>query len=137
MGRKSRYTTKQGKAILEYLSSFGDEHFTVEQIATHLASQDLNVALTTIYRQLEKLMISGKVRKYVLSGVSSACYQYIPESNQEYLHIKCDNCGKLAHLQCGTMERLSEHVSDKHDFQINQVKTVLYGKCKQCMQSTS
>ncbi|MDF2844292.1 MAG: Fe2+/Zn2+ uptake regulation protein [Herbinix sp.] len=133
MRQKASYITKQGEAILGYIASLEGTHVTVEQIASYFEQIDGGVGLTTIYRHLDKLVQSGKVRKYIIDGVSSACYQYVKETNPEQFHLKCDICGSLQHLKCDTLTGLTGHILEEHNFQINATKTVFYGRCKNCL----
>lgn len=107
---------------------------TVEQIAKHFERQETSIGVTTIYRNLDKLRASGKIRKYMIDGISGACYQYIeePSAGGDHFHMKCEVCGELHHLQCGTIQELSSHVADEHAFEINPAKTVFYGICDKC-----
>lgn len=138
MKRPSHYHTKQGDAILAYIASLDGAHVTVEHIFRHFENQGIPIGLTTIYRNLEKLLTSGKIRKYTLDGTSSACYQYAeePPSDGDHFHLKCEACGELFHLQCETLQTLHRHVASEHAFQINQAKTVFYGTCHQCSKDT-
>ncbi|MEL7565084.1 MAG: transcriptional repressor [Dehalobacterium sp.] len=134
MKRSANYHTKQSEAILTYIASLNGEHVTVDQIMKHFDKMDFPIGLTTIYRHLDKLVESGKVRKYTLDGVSGACYQYIiDEDKRMYFHLKCEDCGALFHLQCGVLDKIQQHVYEGHSFQINTIKTVFYGKCANCL----
>ncbi|MDR0818093.1 MAG: transcriptional repressor, partial [Oscillospiraceae bacterium] len=77
MSRPKGYNTKQGEAVLSYFRTFGDTHTTVERIAGYFAGNDIPIGVTTIYRHIEKLEQSGKVRKLVVDGIAGACYQYV------------------------------------------------------------
>lgn len=134
MKRLVHYTTKQSEAILAYIMSLEGEHITVNQIAAYFANQQAPISVATIYRHLDRLVENGTVRKYTLDGFSSACYQYISnEKNCHEIHLKCESCGTLLHVTCGMLERVPKHVYQEHDFQINPMKIVFYGKCSKCM----
>ena len=133
MNRPSRYKTKQSEAILAYIVSLGDS-VTAGEIVAHFKSAGTPVALTTVYRHLEKLEECGKVLRSVLDE-SGARYQYVGgQSAKERFYLKCESCGGLEHLSCGEVHTFRQHIIDKHDFQISSAKTVLYGKCKACVQ---
>lgn len=134
MKRPENYNTKQSEAILSYISSLGGAHVTVGQVVEHFEEKNFPVGLTTVYRHLDKLVDSGKVRKYNIDGVTGACYQYVNGGDdcQEHFHLKCECCGKLLHLQCGLLDKIEQHISEEHTFQINTMKTVFYGRCKGC-----
>ncbi|MEM5769668.1 MAG: transcriptional repressor, partial [Bacillota bacterium] len=120
MERPSNYNTKQSEAILAYLISLNGEHATAAQIAQHFASKQTPIGLATIYRQLDRLVEQGRVSKYTLDGSSGACYQYL--SNEQachQIHLKCEACGAVLHLQCDIVESVPQHVYEEHAFLIN------------------
>jgi len=135
MKRPANYTTKQREAVLAYIASLNGNHATAAQIAEYFENKKIPVSRTTIYRHLEKLTENGEVRKYTMDGISGACFQYITKGEEypEHFHLKCENCGELIHLQCYTLDEVKNHVLNKHDFEINTKKIVLYGKCHNCL----
>lgn len=135
MVKPAVYKTKQQSAILAYLIALDGGHVTVAQIAEHFKFSGLDIGLTTIYRQLEKLIDSGLVRRYSIDGSGAACFQYIGQSKscESHFHLKCENCGCLIHLECGFLDEIHTHVLNSHDFDINSNKTVFYGKCSECV----
>ena len=135
MLRKTTYNTKQSESILDYIASLGDEHVTASKILKHFESSDSPIGKATVYRHLEKLTVNGKLRKYTIDNLSGACFQYVDNSENchEHLHLKCEGCGMLIHLQCDELEAFSNHIKNKHAFLVNIVKTTLHGKCKNCL----
>lgn len=134
---KSKYKTRQRAELIAYLSSMSGEHVTVSDICRHFEKNDRPIGVTTVYRQLDKLVEEGLVNKYTLDSGSSACYEYIGEENTEHCnpscyHCKCDGCGRLIHLHCGEIEELIEHIGKSHNFLVNPRRTVLYGLCDEC-----
>jgi Fur family ferric uptake transcriptional regulator len=131
--RPGSYNTQQRKLILDYMAALGDSHVTVNQIVRYFEKNETAVGQTTIYRYLEKLADDGKIRKYILSE-GGACYQYINDEKKcrEHFHLKCEQCGKLIHLDCNLLDEIQQHLLKKHNFQINMLKTVFYGRCRNC-----
>jgi Fur family ferric uptake transcriptional regulator len=117
------------------MESLGGGHVTVNQIVRHFEDTEEPIGQTTIYRHLERLSAGGKIRKYLLPDGKSTCYQYIDNGTKcgEHFHLKCENCGALIHMDCDLLNRIERHVFNKHDFQINMLKTVFYGTCKKCL----
>ena len=134
MARTNHYRTRQREAIMDYIISLDGAHVTAAQVAEHFEKEKIPVGRTTIYRHLEQLTISGKLRKYVTDGISGACYQHVEQRDdcRIHLHLKCEECGKLQHLECGMLSEIQQHVLDEHDFKVNAMKTVLYGQCDNC-----
>jgi len=134
--RSSTYTTKQGQAILAYLRTQGGKHLTAAQIEAHLSEGGTAIGRTTVYRQLDKLVRQGLVRKYLLDGSAGACFQYAGEDAQakEHFHLKCEGCGKLIHLDSGAMSDVEKGILAAYAFEVDVGKTIFYGRCRTCSQ---
>ncbi|GHV84931.1 transcriptional repressor [Spirochaetia bacterium] len=138
MERSSRYQTRQGEQILDYLASLNGSHITAAGIASHFEQLEPPIGKTTVYRHLEKLADDGKVRRYFLDGGTSACYQYAGDGAEckSHFHLKCERCGALFHLDCDVLDDIALHVRKAHRFVINPLKTVFYGSCSRCLKES-
>ena len=139
MNTKSKYNTKQRSELMAYLMSMSGEHVTVNDVCRHFEEKGRSIGVTTVYRQLDKMVEEGLVNKYNLDSSSSACYEFIDtehhmDGNHSCYHCKCEKCGKLIHLHCGEIEELIKHIEKSHNFMINPKRTVFYGVCKECKQ---
>lgn len=137
MNNKSEYKTKQKAELTAFLMSRAGEHVTVGDISDYFEKKGKPIGITTIYRQLDKMVETGIVNKYVLDGKSSACYEYVEDIDHldgaiSCYHCKCEICGKLIHLHCSEIEDLIKHIEANHNFSINPRKTVFYGICDAC-----
>lgn len=132
--KSSNYKTKQREAILTYIKEMKGEHVTVQQVVDHFRARGVQIGVTTIYRYLEKLHEEGIVRKYVLDGVSGACFEYSGEAGicHDHFHFKCEMCGGLVHFHCHAVEEIQRHLCAEHGFQVNARKTIFYGRCQRC-----
>ena len=128
------YKTKQKEILLECLDSNKSIHMTAADISEHLKANGHPLGMSTVYRQLDKLVAAGLVRKYIIDENSSACYQYIGESGvcSEHFHLKCNVCGRLLHTDCEFMKQIARHMKEHHDFEVDLSKTLLYGVCGDC-----
>lgn len=127
------YKTKQRSIIENALKSTKGEHITVDGLTSLLLQKGESVGRTTVYRCLEKLAAEGKVRKYIPAAGESACYQYIVNKEcHEHFHLKCENCGRLIHVECKSLDDMCEHVGLEHGFKVDRLKTVIYGLCGEC-----
>jgi Fur family ferric uptake transcriptional regulator len=133
--RPANYTTKHGKAILAYLAAEKELFVTAAQIAAHLQQAQGAISRPTIYRQLERLVAEGKIRKFSFSGISGSCFQYIDpnEGDQDCCHLKCEVCNGIFDLECDEVDHVARHIFEDHAFQVNGRKTVFYGRCKACL----
>jgi Fur family ferric uptake transcriptional regulator len=134
MKRESGYNTKQKEKLLEYLVKNKEKHTNVQEISAFLTAEGTPVGVATIYRQLDRLVEQGLVRKYAFDGKTCACYQYIEDDEQcrSHFHLKCLSCGKLIHLDCEHLAELTRHIEDEHGFEIDYSQTVFYGRCSDC-----
>ncbi|MDR0999785.1 MAG: transcriptional repressor [Clostridiales bacterium] len=130
--RPGVYTTRQGEAILAFLSSCQGAHVTAAQVAEHFNDISEPIGRTTVYRRLEKLVAEGMARKYIIDESKAACYQYVDEPQQGHYHLKCEVCGEVFHLCCNLLDEVADHIYDEHDFKVNEFKTVFYGVCADC-----
>ena len=130
------YKTKQKEEITEYLRSKVGEHITVSDVCKYFSEKGLSVGMTTVYRQLEKMVDDGIVNKYTIDANSPACFEYMDPgvhlTPATCFHCKCDRCGKLIHLHCHDLEEIQEHLLKEHGFTLNPRRTVLYGLCDEC-----
>lgn len=131
------YKTKQKDTILNYMTEHKDFHVTVNTLSDYLDEQGTPVGTATIYRHLEKLVEQGLVRKYTVDSGTGACFQYVPPDKKchEHYHLKCEKCGCLIHLECSFMKELSEHIFSDHGFEIDPLRTVFYGVCRDCLRN--
>ena len=127
------YKTSQKEMLLDFLVKNKEKHTNVQEISAYLRSEGTPVGTATIYRQLDRLVESGNVRKFVIDGKTGACYQYIENEKEcrEHFHLKCLSCGKLIHLSCGQLIGINRHIAEHHGF------TVFYGKCAECSAAES
>lgn len=138
MKSDSGYKTKQKEKLLDYLIKNKEKHTNVQEILSFLTAEGTPVGTATIYRQLDKLVECGVVRRYNFDGKTGACYQYIENEKDchEHFHLKCNICGKLIHLNCDRLLNINNHIFDKHGFQVDPSQTVFYGKCSECLNDT-
>ena len=134
MKKDSGYNTKQKENLLTYLIKNKEKHTNVQEISAFLSAEGTPVGVATIYRQLDRLVEQGLVRKYAFDGKTSACYQYIEDEEKcrSHFHLKCLSCGKLIHLDCEHLAELTQHIENEHGFSIDYLQTVFYGRCSDC-----
>ena len=131
---KGGYRTRQQDELLDYLRENPGAHHTAAQIRAHFTDREQSIGTATIYRQLERFVEDGTVRKYQLGSRGSACYEYVAQSETcaQHFHCKCEICGRLIHLNCDQLQGLREHLLQSHGFAWNSGKTVFYGLCEPC-----
>jgi Fur family ferric uptake transcriptional regulator len=128
------YRTRQRELILQFLQGHRSGHVTAEEVWQGLRSQGETLGKSTVYRYLDLLVSQGVLRKYAPDSSGSCCYQLLDEQGccREHFHLKCARCGRLTHLECDYLEKVSQHLLQDHDFEIDAGKTVFYGLCASC-----
>ena len=132
------YHTKQQDELLAYLKDRRGVHLTAAQIRDDLVRAGRPISTATIYRQMEKLVAEGTVRKYLLETGDSACYEYADDPTRDcssHFHCKCEKCGRLIHLDCEELREIRRHLLSEHGFDWDAGRTVFYGICDQCRQA--
>ncbi len=129
------YKSRHQEEILTYLKSIPGKHVTANDVCMHFFERGSPIGLTTVYRQLERLVGTGLVHKYVVEG-SGACFEYSGKDEKKgettCFHCKCTSCGRLIHLECNEIAFLETHFLKDHGFTIDTTRTVFYGLCAEC-----
>jgi len=128
------YQTKFKTLILDCFKNNGNKTMTAIEIKDYLNLQGTLINLATVYRNLKKLVDEKKLLKLNINGSPTYCYQIVKDScnSSEHLHLRCNQCGKIIHLDCDFMEIFKNHVLKEHDFTIKCKDSVIYGICLDC-----
>ena len=133
---KSTYQTQQRKIILSFLASAHDRQFTIDEMIEGLNREGHNVAQSSVYRLMKKLVEEGVVRRHSKEDSRQYVYQIIEsEECHSHLHLQCTECGKLVHLSHEATKEARQWMQGATGFELDQEKTYLYGKCKDCKKS--
>ncbi len=118
--------TNQKLKIMEHLKKV-KTHPTAEMVYNAVSKDLPAISLATVYRNLNLLAEQGKILRLEINGEYH--YDGFCDSHQ---HLVCTNCGKIIDL--GKKE-ISDYAMKKiksSDFEINSVKIMFYGVCKDC-----
>lgn len=129
------YQTKQQQAVLQCLQARAEECLTAADLSEDLRQTGHTIGLATVYRQLDKLTQQGLVHK--VATEEGALYQYCPQAGHHHdcFLLRCENCGRMVHLDCDHLEDLCAHLSFQHHFRIDPRRTVLTGLCNTCQEA--
>lgn len=123
------YNTKQKNKIFTFLQNNPKKTFGIEALI-----KELNMAKTTLYRNLEALFLSGLVLRFYDDEKNSFLYQYADKRDNcdNHIHLKCKKCGQIIHLDCDEMNQFAKHIKEEHSFNIVFENALLFGICKDC-----
>lgn len=134
MKERGKYQTKQQEAVAAFFQGLPSLCLTAEEVYLRLSATGLDVGKTTVYRAISRLCEEGQLRRYAPhSSGGAAQYQWNP-CHDNHLHIRCLSCGALEHLSCDEVRAFCGHIAGHHGFQLDESQTILYGRCKRCME---
>lgn len=132
MPQRGTYQTRQQEAVCALFASRPEDCLTAEEAYQALFKAGSDVSKTTVYRAISRLCQTGRLRRYAPHESGEAArYQHSP-CTQSHLHIRCVDCGALAHLHCDEVEAFARHLGQHHGFALDESQTVLYGLCEAC-----
>lgn len=137
MARDNSYSTKKKSSILHFFEDNPDQEVGVHEVHDFLTNQNMEMNLTTVYRNLDKLVEQGIVIKSVHGKKEQATYRYLKgrEGCSQHLHLKCTRCGMIMHLDCEFMREIAEHIQVDHGFLIDCRESYIAGLCAGCRQA--
>lgn len=126
-----KYDTRQRDYLISFLNQHPDQLLSARQIAQELCAQQ--ISLSAVYRNLSQLEAEGLIRKSVKAGSRESYYQYVgAEDCHSHLHLSCTRCGKTFHMDAERTAQLTRAMSELDGFDLDILKTVLYGICQNC-----
>ncbi|MBR2592866.1 MAG: transcriptional repressor, partial [Oscillospiraceae bacterium] len=81
MAGRSKYNTKQREILLGYLKTVQGEHITAADVCRYFRESGTPIGQSTIYRHLESLVDEGVINKYIIDGITPACFEYTGEDS--------------------------------------------------------
>lgn len=125
------YNTKQREMILTLLKENIGQGLTARQLIGLMKEKDMKVGTSTLYRRMRSLEEAGQVCSYKVGG--ERFYEYLEcAACREELHLVCEHCQQIIHMNCSAMLAFDRHVLEDHGFVINRPKSVIYGTCREC-----
>lgn len=116
--------TKQRKLVLTIVENSCD-HLTAEEVF-FLAKQEMpNIALGTVYRNLNILVEEGILRRLSIAGHPDR----FDNTKVEHEHLVCKNCGKLQDFK---IEGVRELLTKAAGTSIDNYELNAYYICKEC-----
>ena len=126
------YTTKQRTLLLSVFQEHGGQPLSIDGILAQLPPGS-QISRSAVYRNVDKLAQEGLLQKTLSEDGRKALYQYIRcQTHCERLHLRCEKCGKLFHLESEADEGALRSVLKKSGFRLDEQASVLAGICKDC-----
>lgn len=120
------------RILLEVLFA-ADGHMSAEALAEAVHKQAPDVALSTIYRNLEELEQLGVIsHSHLGHGPSS----YLLASHA-HAHFMCADCGKMIEAPDDIFEGLARTAKERLGFSIDPKHFAIFGRCGECSLSSA
>jgi len=117
--------TKQRKLVLNIVEN-SCEHLTAEEVF-FIAKQEMpNIALGTVYRNLNILVEDGMLRRLSIAGHPDR----FDNVRVEHEHLVCKNCGKLKDFK---IEGVKEMLTKVAGTPIENYELNAYYICEECV----
>lgn len=121
--------TKQRGAIMEILKNSA-EPVSAEEIFAALTGEYPNLALSTVYRNLERFAENGLISRDVFNdGVVR--YSLAEEHHGHYL--VCTQCSNKIKIDDCPLMRLEQGLERDTGYEIEGHTLTIYGKCPECI----
>lgn len=123
-----RYSHQRELILREVLGR--TDHPTAEQICTSLRAECPRLSLGTVYRDLNLLVETGKLRRI---GVPGEADRFDWEMG-EHQHLYCRKCKRVSNLPVST-DKLSELVASCPGIKAESFNFIVTGLCEECAKS--
>ncbi len=130
---RNSYNTKQRDEIVDFFSRHRGGCYTAKEL---IRSGEITVGEATVYRTLSKLAGQGVLKRYTGDGTGASYQLNESEKCDSHFHLKCEQCGRLIHMDCDFMSDMKKHIESSHSFTVDIGKTVIYGLCSECDNKT-
>ena len=128
----ARKYSRQRELIKEFLMTRKD-HPTADVIYRNVRSQNPNISLGTVYRNLTLLAGEGEINRL---NVGDGIDHFDADTSPHY-HFVCMECGSVIDLEMDSIESITSAAAANFEGQIIGHRTYFYGMCGKCIKSRS
>lgn len=126
------YHTQQRGAVLDVLQANIETPLSADAVTKRLSATPSAPGRSTVYRLLTKLTEEGVVRRFTAENGRQYLYQLTQDSCRHHLHLKCEDCGKLIHMDDSASENVLRTILKDAGFAVDKEETTLFGHCRDC-----
>ena len=129
------YQTQQRNLLISFFESHPDEAFTIDEVMQRLQNeQRADVpSRSTVYRTVADLEKEGSLKRSYLSELRRSAYQYRDaHACASHLHIRCEKCNALMHLDADVSETIARLLKSDANVSLDIGNTILLGRCEKC-----
>ena len=124
--------SRQREAIKEYLCTTST-HPTADMVYTHIREEFPRISLGTVYRNLSLLVSMGEARRLT----DSNGIDHFDSKTEPHVHFICNECSRIFDLPLDLDPALDADADRCFSGEIQGHNLFFYGRCVDCMQSSS
>lgn len=103
-------------------------HATADEVYEAIAAEHPHISRGTVYRNLNQLFESGKIRKV---EVPDGADRFECGCNEHY-HARCTKCGRIFDVDMAYIPDLEKSIRDPHGFAFSGHDILFKGVCSAC-----
>ncbi len=123
---ESSRNTKQKQLILETLKK-NKNHPTIMELYDEIKSIDPSVGQATVYRNVNKLIEEGKIKKVITDN--GFCFDC--DCNTHY-HLECSKCGRIVDIFDDKYIKMIRRIEAEYSVKIEDSNILFKGICQKC-----
>jgi len=129
----TKYITQQKEAILDFIDR--NTNFTSDKMLFELNKDKKTISKATLYRHLKELENEGIIKSFYNDELKRYEFLRVKQDKScfEHLHLRCNKCGKILHLDCKTEIEFLNHIKKEHHFLVDVSGTYISGVCDECL----
>ena len=101
-------------------------HPTADMVYDSLHTENPNLSLGTVYRNLAVLAMSGDITP-IYTGDNKVHYD---GDTDPHCHFVCKGCNKI--IDVFIAPKIPDEVLSHKEFTVEDEKTIFYGRCREC-----
>ena len=103
-------------------------HCTADEVYNTIVKDHPTVSRATVYRNLNRLSETGKIRKIEIPGGPDR----FDHQRHEHYHVKCVECGQVFDVDMDYIADLEDKIKDTRGFQFTGHNIIFTGICPEC-----
>jgi Fur family ferric uptake transcriptional regulator len=125
--------TRQRLLVAEALAA-GGRQLSAQELYDRMRVEHPDIGRATVFRALEALVSVGAARRLERPG---HVYAYVSCDPDHHHHLVCTSCGRVEEIGERHVGELSQAISKRYRFQIEDATLDFYGRCASCQATSS
>jgi Fur family ferric uptake transcriptional regulator len=112
--------------LFQKANNTGRRHLSAEDVHRHLAEEDMDVGLATVYRVLTQFEQAGLLRRHYFDA-GHAVFELNEGGHHD--HLICLQCGKVEEFYDSAIEKRQMKIAEERGFKVVEHALYLYADC--------